>query len=103
MKTSNGWQITYTSQGDHAQFNAYKDGFGVAHKELNGLIALTHAIDLEAGTTTGKRYVVQDNIDRHTFERLWEEYVADEIDDYDYFRLCQLARKFNIKLTIINK
>lgn len=52
MKTNTGWKITYTNQGDRPQFNAFKNGFGVAHQNLHALIALTEALDADAQSTT---------------------------------------------------
>lgn len=101
MKTSTGWKITNSNTGGQSQWNAYKDGFGIAHHKVSALLQLLQVLDAEQQTTTtAERDAIQDHIDRLTFERLFGEYSAEPygIGDYDYFRLCQLARKFNINL-----
>jgi len=101
MKTSNGWKITQSNTGGRTQWNAHKDGFGIAHHQVSALLELLRMIDADQrATTTPERDAVQFNIDRFTFERLFEEYTAEpySIGDYDYARLCDLARKFNINL-----
>ena len=36
--------------------------------------------------------------DRAVMERYLEQYHAGDINDYDFFKLCQLARRFGIRL-----